>query len=287
MVNYVKTRAWRSGEVRHPYTARDTVLYALGVGAAQDPLDQRQLRLVYEKDLVALPTMASVLASPGFWMRDNAELGIDFLKMVHGEQSVKMHAALPAAGVLVGQSRVVRLVDKGEGKGAVMHVEKELRNEATRELVAVCEQVLFLRGNGGFSRDGGGDEAAPGAPSAPAREPDQVIELQTRSDQALLYRLSGDLNPLHIDPAVARQAGFQRPILHGLATYGFACRGLVEAFCEGDPTRLRMMRARMSAPVFPGDTIRLECWRLGEGVAFRARVAERDANVLTNGWAEV
>ena len=106
MLNYAKIRAWRSGEVRHAYTARDTILYALGVGAASDPLDLRQLRLVYEKkDLAALPTMASVLASPGAWMRDNAELGIDFAKMVHGEQSVQLHDALPPSGVLVGKSR--------------------------------------------------------------------------------------------------------------------------------------------------------------------------------------
>jgi acyl dehydratase len=285
MVDYAKTRAWRSGDVRHAYTARDTILYALGVGAASDPLDERQLRLVYEKDLVPLPTMATVLASPGAWMRDNAELGIDFAKMVHGEQSVQMHAALPSTGILIGKSRVVRLIDKGEGKGAIMHVEKELWDEATNQLVAVSEQVLFLRGDGGFSQGAGGDEAAAAPMPVPDRAPDRVITLRTRLDQAVLYRLSGDLNPLHIDPAVANRAGFQKPILHGLATYGFACRGLVETFCDGDPVRLKAIRARMSAPVFPGDTIRLECWRLDAGIAFRARVAEREALVLSHGWA--
>ena len=287
MVDYAKTRVWRSAEIRHPYSTRDTILYALGVGAPSDPFDARQLRLVYEKELIALPTMASVLASPGAWMREERELGIDFLKMVHGEQSVQIHAPLPSAGILIGQSRVVRLVDKGEGKGAVMHVEKELRDERTRELVATCEQVLFLRGDGGFSRSGGGDEAAPSLPAAPDREPDRVIELPTRRDQAILYRLSGDLNPLHIDHAVATKAGFQRPILHGLATYGFACRALVEAYCDCDAARLRAIRARMSAPVYPGDIIRLECWAAGDSIAFRARVAERDATVLTHGWATI
>ena len=101
----------------------------------------------------------------------------------------------------------------------------------------------------------------------------------------MLYRLSGDLNPLHIDPAVASKAGFPRPILHGLATYGFACRGLVETFCDGDPAGLKTIRARMSAPVFPGDTIQLECWRLDDRIAFQARVVERDALVLSHGWA--
>jgi len=285
MVDYAKTRAWRSGDVRHAYTARDTILYALGVGAACDPLDERQLRLVYEKNLVPLPTMATVLASPGAWMRDNAEFGINFAKMVHGEQSVQMHAALPSSGILLGKSRVARLVDKGEGKGAVMHVEKELWDEASNQLVAISEQVLFLRGDGGFSQGSGGDEPAAAPTPVPDRAPDRVITLPTRPDQAVFYRLSGDLNPLHIDPAFAAKAGFPRPILHGLATYGFTCRGLVEAFCEGDPVKLKTIRARMSAPVFPGDTIRLECWRLDDRIAFQARVVEREALVLSHGWA--
>ncbi len=287
MVDYAKTRAWHSGDVRHAYTARDTILYALGVGAGCDPLDARQLRLVYEKDLAALPTMATVLASPGAWMRDDAKLGINFAKMVHGEQSVQLHAPLPASGSLVGRSRVVRLVDKGEGKGAIMHVEKELWDDAAQVLVATCEQVLFLRGDGGFSQAGGGDDPAPMAEPVPAGEPDQIVTMPTRPDQAVLYRLSGDLNPLHIDPAAASKAGFPRPILHGLATYGFAGRGLIECFCDGDPHRLTAIRARMSAPVFPGDTIRLECWRRDGRVAFQARVAERDALVLSNGWAVI
>ena len=285
MIDYDKTRAWRSDEVRHTYSTRDTILYALGVGAGADPLDARQLGLIYENRLVALPTMAAVLASPGPWMQKREELGINYTKLVHGEQGVTLHAPLPSAGTLIGRSRVTRIVDKGEGKGAVMHVEKTLSDDATGQLLATAEQVLFLRGDGGFSTGGGGDDAAPAPRATPDTAPDSTIELATRRDQAALYRLSGDYNALHIDPEVASRAGFPKPILHGLATYGIACRAIVETFCDFDPTRLKSIRARLSSPVFPGETVRLECWRTDEGVAFRARVAERDVVVLTHGAA--
>ncbi|VTU40730.1 Enoyl reductase domain of yeast-type FAS1 [Variovorax sp. PBS-H4] len=288
MIDYEKTKAWRSGPVRHAYTERDTILYALGVGFAADPLAAEELRFVYEKDLSAVPTMAAVLASPGSWMRDRKELGIDFLKLVHGEQGVTIHSPLSAAGTLVGESRVTRIVDKGEGKGAVMHVEKTLTDEADGRLVATVEMVLFLRGDGGFSKNGGGDASAPAAPATPEAAPDATLELPTRADAAVLYRLSGDLNPLHIDPAVAGKAGFPRPILHGLATYGNACRGILARFCGHDASRLKSIRARLSSPVYPGETLVLECWRQGEEeIAFRASVKERGVQVLANGKAVI
>ena len=288
MIDFDKTRAWQSDDVRHSYTHKDTILYALGVGIGADPLDPAQLRFTYEKDLVTLPTMAAVLASPGFWMRERSELGIDFTKLVHGEQSVQLHAPLPPAATVLGKSRVTRIVDKGEGKGAVMHVEKTLTDEASGQLLATTEQVLFLRGDGGFSRHGGGDEAAAALPATPQTAPDLVLELPTRPDAALLYRLSGDINPLHAEPAFAAKAGFPRPILHGLATFGVACHGLVKSLCDYDPTRLKSIRARLSAPVYPGETVRLEAWRLdGGALAFRGRVAERDVTVLTHGRAQL
>lgn len=286
MIDYEKTKAWRSGPVRHAYTTRDTILYALGVGFGGNPLDTNELRFVYEKELGAVPTMAAVLASPGFWMRERKELGIDFLKLVHGEQGVTIHSPLPAAGALIGESRVSRIVDKGEGKGAVMHVEKTLTDEADGRLLATVEMVLFLRGDGGFSKNGGGDEAAPPAPAVPEGEPDARIELPTRADAAVLYRLSGDTNPLHIDPAVAARAGFDKPILHGLATYGNACRGILARYCEHDASRLKSIRARLTSPVYPGETLVLECWRVGANeIAFRASVKERGVQVLANGRA--
>lgn len=287
MLDYQKARDWQSGEVRHDYAPRDTMLYALGLGLGADPLDERQLRFVYEKELAALPTMAAVLASPGFWMRERREIGIDFMKLVHGEQALRLHAPLPPSGTVLGRTRVTRVVDKGEGKGAVLHVEKELADAEGRALATV-ESVYFLRGDGGFSRaDGRSDEAAAPAPATPEGAPEHVLELPTRPDQALLYRLSGDLNPLHAEPAFAAKVGFAKPILHGLATWGIAGRGLLEAHAGLDAARLVAMRARLSAPVYPGETIRLESWRNGNEVAFRARALERDVLVLTHGRAEL
>ncbi|WP_423454877.1 MaoC/PaaZ C-terminal domain-containing protein [Ottowia sp. VDI28] len=292
MFDYDKTKAWRSGEVHHTFTARDTILYALGLGVGSDPLDKQQLRYVYEKELVALPTMAAVLASPGAWMRERTELGIDFLRLVHGEQGVKIHQPLPVAGTVLGESRVTRIVDKGEGKGAVMHVEKLLKDAASGDLLATAEQVLFLRGNGGFSGGTGGDAPAAALPSLPESAPDAVLELPTRPEAALVYRLSGDVNPLHADPEVAAKAGFPKPILHGLATWGNAGRAVVQLFCGHEPTRLRGIRARLTSPVYPGETLVFEGWRVADGhadgeVALRVRVKERDVVVLNNGRAQV
>jgi len=286
MIDYHKTKAWRSDEVQHAYSARDTILYALGLGVGRDPLDAGQLRFTYEADLLALPSMAAVLASPGFWMRDRRELGIDFLRLVHGEQAVTVHEPLPAAAVLTGRSRVTRIVDKGEGKGAVMHVEKLLSDAASGRLLATTEQVLFLRGDGGFSQHGGGDEAAPAAPATPDTAPELSIEMPSRPEAALIYRLSGDMNPLHVDPAVAAKAGFAKPILHGLATWGMACHGIVQAFCGNNPASLRSFRARLTSPVYPGETLQLQAWKVSDAeVAFRCRVPERDLVVLANGRA--
>lgn len=286
MMDYDKTMAWRSGDVRQSYTAKDTILYALGLGVGANPLDPAQLKFTYEKELVTLPTMAAVLASPGFWMKERAELGIDYVKLVHGEQSVVLHEPLPAAGTLVGRSRVLRIVDKGEGKGALLQVEKSLHDEKTDRLIAVTEQVLFLRGDGGFSARGGGDSPAPALPDTPETPPDLQWDWPIRSDAALLYRLSGDLNALHVDPEVATRAGFPRPILHGLATYGMAGYGLVNAVCGNDPRRLASIKARLTAPVYPGETLRLQVWRLNESdLAFRASVVERGVQVLGHGCA--
>lgn len=262
---------------RQVLTPRDTALYALGVGA--DELD-----FVFEERLKALPTMAVVLGYPGFIWRDPA-MGVTWQKVLHGEQSTILHGALPVESEIIGETRIEALFDKGADKGAIALVTREIRDAAGTHL-ATSRATTFLRGDGGF---GGSADGAPVPHALPNdREPDETVTLTTASNQALIYRLSGDLNPLHIDPDVATGAGFKGPILHGLATYGVVGRALLKARCSNDPARLKRMDVRFSSPVYPGETIATDIWDEGEGrIAFRSRVVERDLVVLTNGYAEI
>ncbi len=267
-------------EIRQRVTKADTILYALSIGLGADPMDDRQLDFVdHHRALRAMPSAAVVLGHPGFWLADPAT-GVDAVRLVHGEQGIVWHAALPVEGEVVGRTRVTGLVDKGPGKGALLYTEKTL-HDSQGTLLATLTATVFLRGDGGF-----GGASGPVRPAAPAPQgtPDVVVELPTRPEQALLYRLNGDDNPLHADPGVAARAGFPRPILHGLCTLGVVTHALLRALCDYDPARLGALDLRFSAPVYPGETIRTEIWRDG---GFRARVLERDVVVVNNGWVRV
>lgn len=266
------------------HDARDVILYALGVGiGSDDATAQDTLRFAYEPDLAVLPTMGCVLAWPGFWMRE-PQYGIDWQRVLHAEESLEVHGPLPVAGEIVGTLTIEHVYDKGADKGALVYTRRELRDRATNALLATERRAVFLRGDGGR----GGDTSASPAPHAmPTRAPDHVVALPTRPDQALLYRLNGDPNPLHVDPAVAAAAGFRVPILHGLCTYGVAGRALLRALCANDVARFRRMDCRFSAVVEPGDTLVTEIWQEGPGrAAFRTRAQERDKVVLNNGYFE-
>ncbi|MGG5823027.1 MaoC/PaaZ C-terminal domain-containing protein [Falsiroseomonas sp. HW251] len=271
-------------EIRQRLRWQDSALYALSLGCGQDPMDEADLRFVTEGPAMqALPSMAVVLGYPGFWL-GNPATGVDALRLVHGEQAVTIHAPLPVEGEVIGRSRVTGLVDRGEGKGALLYSERVILDAATEVRLATLEQTTFLRGDGGFAK---GREIPAGTVKQPAAEPEGepaiVVDLPTRPEGALLYRLNGDHNPLHSDPTVAAKAGFPRPILHGLATFGIVGRALLRGACGGDPTRFGRMECRFSAPVFPGETIRTEIWPLPDGAAFRASVVERDVKVVGNG----
>jgi len=282
-IDYANLKSWPFADVEHSYAARDTMLYALGLGCGSDPTDADDLRFVYEDGLVALPTMAVVLGGPGFWLK-NDKTGVDWRRILHGEQSVIIHRPLAVAGTVIGRTRVTEIIDKGAGKGALMFSERTLIDQASGAPVATLASTTFMRGDGGF---GGPSGPAPEPHTLPDRAPDAACDFATLPQAALIYRLSGDYNPLHADPKVAASAGFPRPILHGLCSFGIAGRALIKLACDNDPKRLKSMRLRFSAPAFPGETIRTEIWRDGAQVSFRARVVERDLVILNNGLAQI
>ncbi len=269
------------------YDDKDVMLYALGIGLGADPLDEKELAFVYEKGLKVVPTAATVLAArarsapseavehpPGHRVSQ-----INFLMVVHGEQKVELHKPLPAAGTFTASSRTIGAYDKGKDKGAVV-VNETVWTDESGERVATLTGSTFARGDGGF---GGPSEGQPAPHPTPTRPPDLSLDFATRPDQALIYRLNGDRNPLHSDPDVARRAGFERPILHGLCTYGITCRAVLAAITDYDADAIASHEARFSAPVFPGDTITVDLWRDHKVISFEARVKARGATVIKNG----
>lgn len=277
--------------VEQAYDWRECVLYSLGIGIGLDPMDERDLPFVDETRLKLQPSMVNVLGYPGFWQQDPV-YGIDWVRAVHGEQSLVIHRMPSTRGRVRGVSRVVDVVDKGQGRGALIYVERDIVEVGSEALLATVHQTVFCRGDGGCGSagvaDSAGTRAAAQAPRAlPDRAPDAVVELPTSPQAALIYRLSGDFNPLHSTPAVAREAGFERPILHGLATFGLSCHALVKTLCDGDPAGVRSMGGRFSSPVIPGETLRVEMWREGRGVSrFRTTVPARGVIALNHGHFE-
>jgi len=270
--------------IEHRYRVRDTALYALGVGLGYDPADTRQLPYVYEgadgRSLQVLPTMANILAYPGFWARE-PDTGIDWRRLVHAEQEILLHAPIPAEAAVIGQNRITGLWDRGEGKGAFLQQTREIRDASNSLLLATVRQLSLLRGDGGFGP--GGSAGAPAAAHAiPERAPDAVCDLPTLPQAALVYRLSGDLNPLHADPQVAKSAGFDRPILHGMATMGVAAHAVLRQVLDYRAERMAGMRVRFTAAAYPGDTLRSEIWVDGKVLSLRTTALERGAVVLNN-----
>jgi acyl dehydratase len=272
-----RIRNWVLDPIEQSYDKRDTILYALGLGYGANPLDEDELPFVYEDELRCLPSYSNVLCHPGFWAQQ-PEFEIDWVKILHAEQDFQIYKPLPPTGRIRGEFRVAGIEDKGEGRGALLHQEKSLFDTIDGSHLATVRSTLFLRGNGG---EGGFGDPAPAAVTVPDRAPDRVTEIPTLPRQALIYRLSGDWNPLHADPKIARQAGFNMPILHGLCTNGIACRALLREYCYNDPARLTAMFVRFSRPVMPGETIRFEFFEEGDGaIRFRAIAKERDVVVL-------
>jgi len=282
-IDYEKLINWKIPEVAQQFTRRDTMLYALGVGLGADPCDASELKFVYEQNLQALPTMAIILGYPGPW-HAHPDTGITRSHVVHGEQSFVIHRPLPVEGEIAGLTKVTGVVDKGKDKGALVMTECTVRDKASGNTLCTLTSTSFCRADGGF---GGPAGPAKTPHPIPATPPDAVCDLPTLPQAALIYRLSGDYNPLHAEPAAAQKAGYPRPILHGRCTFSVAGHAILKTCCSYDPARFRSMEGRFSSPVYPGETIRTEIWRNGSIVSFRSTVPARGVTVLNNGRAEV
>ena len=243
------------GRPEQQFAARDTILYALGLGLGSDPLDVRELRFLDERQLSVLPSFAVTLCSPGMWIRE-PKLGVDFGKLVHSAQFAEFPNSMPPSAKVIGTARVTSLTDRGEGRGAVLVLARTIADALDGTLYCRLEQTLLLRGDGGF-----GGPAAPRTEALlPDRLADVVFSSPTSPRAALIYRLSGDWNPLHLDPGIAEQAGFARPILHGLASYGIA--GVAVSHAMGcDPANVARLGCRFSGVVLPGDSLDFQVWK--------------------------
>ena len=291
MIDYHHLLNWKFPEVEQKLTQRDTILYALGIGLGADPLDTKQLRFVYEKNLLAFPSMAAALCYPGNWLR-NPQTGVDFLHVLNGGTQFVIPRPLMTEGTLICRPQVIEIVDKGKGKGAIVVVERKVYDKTKGALLCTVTTTQVCRGDGGFGGPGK-SSIAPAPWLVPNASPQKTVEISTARNLALIYRVHGehnpisDQNPIHVDPDVACAAGFPAPILHGLSTLGIATHALLKGWCDYDPAQLKSMSVRYSAPVIPGDVIRTDMWREDSIVRFRCVVAARRATVLDHGRAEL
>lgn len=268
------------GTTTFSWTSSEVLLYHLALGAGSDPVDPGELRYTYENDLQVLPTFATVAAD--FRATEPPEVSfpgidIDLAKVVHGSQEVVLHRPIPTAGEATSRSRISDVLDKG--KAAVILQETEVAL-STGEPLWTARSSIFARGEGGF----GGKRGSSDRIELPDTEPDAVVDTPILPQQALLYRLCGDRNPLHADPAFAKAAGFDAPILHGLCTYGIVAKVVTDTLLDADVTRVRSWSARFAGIVLPGETLRTRMWRDGERVLVNTTVLERDeAPALADG----
>ena len=277
---YDELMALKNFGQKYAYTDREVMLYAYGIGMGADPMDEQELAFVNEaaatpRALKVVPTFASVAA----WGAGPGEMNLNRVMVVDGERDITFHKPLAVAAHITADSSVIDVFDKGKDKGAVIRHKTVLR-AGNGEQLATLVASRFARGDGGF---GGPSEGQPEPHQVPGRAPDKTVELSTRPDQALVYRLCGDRNPLHSDPEFARRAGFPRPILHGMCTYGLTCRGVLQTYADYDAGAFRQHVARFSAPVYPGETVTMALWQDGNVISFEAKVRERNVTVIKNG----
>ncbi|MFC1474483.1 MaoC/PaaZ C-terminal domain-containing protein [bacterium] len=262
----------------YQYDDKTAILYALGIGAGVPPADKDQLKFTFENGLKVLPTFG-VIPSFSALMSVVGHPGLEFnpMMLLHGEQFMEVRKQpIPVKGKLINKPSIQAIYDKG--KGALVLLDCVTETEDGEE-VFFNTFTLFLRGEGGF----GGESGPKATNEAPDRDPDKVVEMKTIPQQALLYRLSGDFNPLHADPNFAAMGGFDKPILHGLCTFGHVGRAVLQEFCDNDPAKFKNIQVRFAGSVYPGETIVTEMWKEGDDkVLLKAKVAERELDVITN-----
>jgi len=277
---YRELKELRNLGQKYSYSDREVMLYAYGIGFGSDPLDEEELAFVNEasataRPLKVVPTFASVAA----WGSGAGDMKLNWLLVVDGERDITFHQPMPVGADITADSSVLEVYDKGRDKGVVIRHQTVLRNEAGEKLATLVGS-RFARGDGGFD---GPDLPQPEPHRMPSRPPDTILDIATRADQALIYRLCGDRNPLHSDPEFARRAGFPQPILHGMCSYGITCRAVLATYAGYDPLALARHVARFSAPVYPGEIITMEMWKDGNVISFEARVKARKVTVIRNG----
>ena len=243
-------------------------------------MDMDELKYVYENGQIALPSMAT-----NFQYHSSLLMSakLNFVMVVHGEQKLSIINPIPVSGDFLADMKVLNCFDKGTSKGAIIDVETTVKLKSDGTEICKLISTTFARGDGGF----GGPESPSQEIFEPEGTPEIVDEITTKPDQALIFRLSGDYNPLHSDPNFAKSAGFPKPILHGLCTYGVACRSIVKTACDNDVKKLKSFNCRFSSPVFPGETIVTEMWKNGNIINFQSKVKERDKVILKNGVSEI
>lgn len=280
MSRYDELMALRNVGQRYSYRDRDVMLYAYGIGMGADPMDERELAFVNEatftpRDLKVVPTFASVAA----WGAQPGDMKLNRVLVVDGERDITFHKPLPVAADITADSEVLNVYDKGKDKGVVITSRTMLKDTDGNELATLVAS-RFARGDGGV---GGPTNEQPEPHAMPARAPDKIVDIATRPDQALIYRLCGDRNPLHSDPEFAKRAKFPRPILHGMCTYGITCRGVLQTYADYDPSAFKRHAVRFSSPVYPGETVTMELWKDGDVISFEAKVKERGVTVIKSG----
>lgn len=288
MIDYLTLKNWPFGVIDFSYDVKEVILYALGCGVGTRSLNSIDLDFLYEKNLKVLPSMAATICTPGFWWR-NAETKVHWPSVLHAEQDVEFIKELPRSGRVKGYNRVTHVHDRGQSKGAVVALERKIVDDLG-ETIAVAKRIEILRSDGGFSqKDGRHDPLPPRLDRHDMDKGQSYCSWNAQIDPRAhyIFRLSGDPNPLHIDPEAAKTAGFEKPIFHGLGLFGLTTYLMLSNLVDGEVGKLKRLATKFSAPTYPGEHLTYRVWKIKEGFFhFNVESVDRKITVLENGLVE-